>query len=201
MLRRVSAQYCDARLHCAQAVRSVVLRMSDNNMAMLTPGSAAARLNVSGAALRRMAVAYVEVYGELPEAAGGGRLWPMEAVERLEQARALLTAGRARSVRDALEALRAGAQVSVEVSAALGRDTRVLEVIAQRLEAVDRLECKVEELHSEIAALTQRQLEQGKQPDPVSDKPMSAPSIGSAEPRPGVLVRAAQRLERLFRLK
>jgi Ni,Fe-hydrogenase III small subunit len=54
--------------------------MSDDNMAMLTPGSAAARLNVSGAALRRMAVAYVEVYASCPKrqavvACGLWRLW------------------------------------------------------------------------------------------------------------------------------
>jgi DNA-binding transcriptional MerR regulator len=129
--------------------------MDDNpeESLLLKPGAAASRLGISGSALRRLAVTYEELHGALPEAAGGGRLFSTEAVERLRDARALMSAGRARSVRDALEALMSGAQVSVDAPAVLSRDTQVLEVIARRLEVAERLEMKVEELQREVAEL------------------------------------------------
>jgi hypothetical protein len=151
---------------------------------MMTPGAAASRLGVSGSALRRLSIAYEQVFGPLPEG-GSGRLWPVEAVERLAAARALLAAGRARSARDALEAVEAGAEVSPAAALEVSRDARVLEVIAARLEGVERLEREVEALRREVSEL--RALPPGE----VETK-------AGARVAGGPLVRLAHRLERLL---
>ncbi len=119
---------------------------------LLRPGVAAQRHGVSGAALRRMAAAYERVRGALPESSAG-RPWPIEAVERLEQARALLAAGRAKSVQAALEAHDLGARVSVDAAPALRDGATALNVIAVQLKGVVRLKQHVEALGNEIEAL------------------------------------------------
>jgi hypothetical protein len=84
------------------------------------PREAARLLEVSGSGLRRLAEIYAEVHGELPrdESTKGerkARLWPAEALERLQKARALVDAKRYGSIRDALEALERG-EVAPEAS-------------------------------------------------------------------------------------
>ncbi len=135
----------------------------------MSPGSAARRLGVSPSGLRRLAGAYSEVYGELQkDASGTSRIWSGEAVARLESARALMAAGRARSIKDALLAVEGGATPSADAALALGQDGRVVEalgVVAARLEAVlesnRRLEAEVEALRREVA--TSRALPEGEQ--------------------------------------
>jgi DNA-binding transcriptional MerR regulator len=127
---------------------------------VLTPGEVARRLGVSPSGLRRLAVIYGEVYGELQkDASGTTRLWSPEALTRLEQARALMAAGQARSIKDALIALERGAEPSPEAAVALAQDGRVVEalgVVAARLEAVlesnRRLEVEVETLRKRLDA-------------------------------------------------
>lgn len=125
---------------------------------VLSPGEAARRLKVSPSGLRRLAVVYGEVYGDLQKDAGGtSRLWPQEAVMRLEAARALLAAGQARSIRDALVAVEGGAAPRVEVAVQDGRVAEALGVVAARLEAVlgsnERLESEVQALRAEVEGL------------------------------------------------
>ncbi len=74
------------------------------------PGDVASRLGISGPGLRRLALIYERVYGELPRDPKLGRVWPQGAVERLERARADVQAGRAVSVEAALAAIRAGVE-------------------------------------------------------------------------------------------
>jgi hypothetical protein len=74
------------------------------------PGEVAAQLGISGPGLRRLALIYERVYGELPRDPKLGRVWPQEAAERLERARGDVQAGRAVSVEAALAAIRAGAE-------------------------------------------------------------------------------------------
>ena len=184
--------------------------MSDNereDTALLTPGAAAARLGISGAALRRMAVSYERVYGDLPEGAAG-RLWPTEAVDRLHEARALMNANRARSIQGGLEALKAGAQVSVEAPVASGRDLRTLEIIAERLEAVERLEREVAALRAEIQSKPtalpstmphSRPVAFGAGTAPESEPaPSTEARAGFEAVQDGVIVRLARRLERIL---
>jgi hypothetical protein len=161
--------------------------MADAEVVM-NPGDVARRLGVSPSGLRRLAGVYAQVYGDLPkDSSGTSRQWPGEAVYRLEQARALMAAGQARSIKDALLAVEKGATPSADAALALGQDGRVVEalgVVAARLEAVlesnRRLEAEVEALRREVA--TSRAL-------PELDK-------AALQDRPGVLTRVLRWLER-----
>jgi hypothetical protein len=66
-------------------------------------GDVAKQLDISLPGLRRLAVVYERVYGELPRD-DRGRLWPEEAVARLQAARAAVRKGRAASTEAALRA-------------------------------------------------------------------------------------------------
>ncbi len=128
---------------------------------VLSPGEAARRLGVSPSGLRRLAGPYGAVFGELPkDSAGTSRIWPQEAVGRLERARALMAAGQARSIRDALLAVEGGAVATADAALQLGEQGRTVEalgVVATQLEAVlrsnARLEAEVEALRSEVGEL------------------------------------------------
>ncbi len=157
----------------------------------MTPGDVAKRLGVSPSGLRRLASVYAGLYGELPkDSSGTSRQWPSEAVYRLEQARALMAAGQARSIRDALVAVESGAAPPVEVAVQDARVAEALGVVAARLEALqasnERLEAEVEALRSEVA--TGRALPEGEQ---------GAETVTGESS--GVLVRAARWLERFLR--
>jgi hypothetical protein len=167
--------------------------MADAEVVM-NPGDVARRLGVSPSGLRRLAGVYAQVHGELPkDSSGTSRQWPGEAVYRLEQARALMAAGQARSIKDALLAVEGGATPSADAALALGQDGRVIEalgVVAARLEALQasnaRLESEVEALRREVA--TARALPEGEQ---------GAETVTGKSS--GVLVRVATWLERLLR--
>lgn len=75
---------------------------------LYTPAVVARRLHVSGQALRRLAATYERVYAPL-QRDERGRMWTMDDIERLEEARALVRAGRAASVEAALRAMLEGA--------------------------------------------------------------------------------------------
>lgn len=153
----------------------------------LTPGIVAEDLGVSGAALRRMAAAYEKVYGPLPEGAAG-RLWPVEAVERLRDARKLIAGGRARSVQGALQLLRSGATLPVEAPWALKPITTGPGELVAELRA---LRGEVEAMRSELSEL--RALPPA--PTPAAE----AMSERAGEQRAdGALVRVARWLEQML---
>jgi hypothetical protein len=160
---------------------------------VLSPGEAARVLGVSPSGLRRLAVVYGEVYGELQKDAGGtSRIWPREAVVRLQAARSLMAAGQARSVRDALVAVEGGVAPPVEMAAAGGDVVAALGVVATRLEALQdsnqRLEAEVAALRSEVEGLKALP---ASEPSPV----VQDGSRGDDGP----MVRAARWLERRLR--
>jgi hypothetical protein len=116
-------------------------------------------------------------------------------VYRLEQARALLAAGQARSIKDALLAVEGGAVPSADAALALGQDGRVVEalgVVAVRLEA---LQASNERLEAEVAALRSEVAEARALPDAESPGDVPGAAVGSAD---GLMVRAARWLERLL---
>ena len=147
--------------------------------------------------LRRLAAVYAGVHGALPkDSAGTSRIWPQEAVGRLERARALMAAGQARSVADGLRAVEGGAVASQEAALALGRDGRVVEalgVVSAQLEAVlegnRRLEAEVRALREEVEA--------SRRLPPANSSP--AVSELHETPPEGPFVRAAQWLEQRLR--
>ncbi len=163
---------------------------------VLSPGEAARVLGVSPSGLRRLAVVYGEVYGELQKDAGGtSRIWPREAVVRLQAARALMAAGQARSVRDALRAVEGGAAPPVEMAAAAGDVVAALGVVATRLEALQdsnqRLEAEVAALRSEVEGL------RALRALPASERSPAVEGGGAGED--GLVVRAARWLEQRLR--
>jgi hypothetical protein len=138
-------------------------------------------------------VVYGEVYGALQKDAGGtSRIWPREAVVRLQAARALMAAGQARSIRDALVAVEGGTAPVVEMAVSDGRVEAALGVVATRLEALQdsnqRLEAEVRALRSEVEGL--RAL-------PASELSPAVEGRGAGED--GLVVRAARWLERRLR--
>lgn len=182
--------------------------MADEAEVVLNPGDVARRLGVSPSGLRRLAGVYAELYGDLPkDASGTSRLWPLEAVRQLEAARALLSAGQARSIKDALIAVETGAAPRVEMVAAQDRDViKALGVVAAQLEAVldsnRRLEAEVAALRSEVAAA--KVLPEAEQAAAVKgdggavEIPSNAPAAADVSPDSPV-VRAVRWLERRLR--
>ncbi len=118
---------------------------------ILYPLQVADRLGIGPAMLRRYAKDYESVYGELPRDRQG-RMYPLEAVERLEAARGLVMAGRYRSIRDALAGLQAGVQ---PLQVALEKRDEVLPAILAELkrlgDAVERLEAENRQLREQLA--------------------------------------------------
>ncbi len=164
---------------------------------VLSPGEAARRLGVSPSGLRRLAGVYGAVFKELPkDSSGTSRIWPQEAIGRLERARALMAAGQARSVADGLRAVEGGAVASQEAALALGRDGRMVEalgVVSAQLEAVlegnRRLEAEVRILREEVEA--------SRRLPPANSSP--AGSELHETPPEGPFVRAAKWLEQRLR--
>ncbi len=170
---------------------------------VLNPGDVARRLGVSPSGLRRLAGVYAELYGELPkDSSGTSRLWSPMAVNRLEAARALMAAGQARSIKDALLAVEDGAVPPVEVMAHDGRVEAALGVVAARLEAVlesnQRLEGEVAALRSEVAASRALPGAERVQMAEQDSGAAEAPAKGSAA-ADGPLVRTARWLEQIIR--
>ena len=89
------------------------------------PGDVAGRLGISGQRVRQLAAVYERVHGPLPRDRRG-RVWPEEAVERLEGAHAAVGGGRAASVEQALRAPESAAEGATGAgpNQAPGRGTR-----------------------------------------------------------------------------
>jgi hypothetical protein len=216
--------------------------MADNSEAdaeiFLSPGDAAHRLGLSPSGLRRLAGVWAQLYGDLPKGSSGNtRLWPQEAVVRLQQARLLVATGQARTIKDGLLAIERGAQSPpAGAVVSLGHDARIveaLEVVSAQLTAIREgnaaLRHEVAQLRGELAELraVQSQLVAPAQPLPEallgsewSAEQPEAPESAEGQPapdvqaqrqpeapdralsadqsQPGVLIRAAQRLEALL---
>jgi DNA-binding transcriptional MerR regulator len=85
---------------------------------LLEAGMAAEQLGVSASGLRRLAIIYETVYEKLPrKPRSNNRLFPEEAVERLQAARALLQAEKFRTINEALEGIKYGLVAEDEIEA------------------------------------------------------------------------------------
>lgn len=112
---------------------------------VMPPKDAARQLGIAASTLRRLAPTYEAVHGPLPwegDEAGGGRLWPAEAVTRVQEARALVEEGRAKSLERALRALAEGAPPPIGVLSRPGENGEV-----------EALRGEVEMLRAEVQAL------------------------------------------------
>ena len=117
------------------------------------PSYAAQELGVSTSGLRRLAAIYAEVHEELPRQENtNNRLWPSEAVERLKDARALVHAGRAKSVKEALRAVDRGVDVPA-VNQQPEASGEALEVLIREIRL---LRSEIQAMREENAALRER---------------------------------------------
>ncbi len=129
---------------------------ADDPQIVMPPKEAARRLGVASSTLRRLAPTYEAVHGPLPwegDEAGGGRLWPGEAVERVQAARGLVAEGRAKSLESALRALAGGAPPPSGMLARSDEAGELVEALRSELEAVRRGLAEIPELRAEVAAL------------------------------------------------
>lgn len=122
--------------------------MSDQAEVLYVPAEVGRRLGVKGSTLRNYAKAYETVYGELHRGSRGERLWPAEALERLDAARQLLRGGQAVSLEAALALLARG---DAEVSSVLAEPTP--EPMMLVLEELRALRQEVQDLKAQLQAL------------------------------------------------
>ncbi len=140
---------------------------------LLEPSAAMRQLGVSASGLRRLGQLYEQVHGQLPRKVkgsdrGNARLWPMEAIGRLRDARRLLEQGRSSSIVEALEALQQGVTPDdapdwLEAPSMASQDATA-QALRLLLEEVAALRAEVSAQRSEIADLKsvtvrQRELE------------------------------------------
>jgi len=161
--------------------------MSDDRpvVTLLEAGTAAERLGVSPSGLRRLSLIYEEVYESLPrKAKSNNRLWPEEAIGRLQTARALLQAERYRTIQEALEALKHGLVDEEDLEAhpkPLDSSQRGLEVLIGELR----------ELREELAATREQNL--------ALQSHLSKNLVSSPETDEALIVRLARRIDALLK--
>ncbi len=136
-----------------------------------SPAVVAKRLGISAAGLRRLAAGYERVHGELPRDERG-RLWPEEAVVRLEEARIAVREGRATSVEAALR----GAFVEPPPGQALTQEHDPQEALLRELrairEAIETQSQRIAALEEENRALRNRL----EAPEPVPEEEPLTPT-------------------------
>jgi hypothetical protein len=115
----------------------------------LAPKLVSEQLGVSPSGLRRLASIYESVHGDLPKDAMGGRLWEPQAVARLEAAKALVNAGRVKSVREAL----------VRPEESIVSELEALPRKVDASEALDLVLAELRDLRVQVTDLQNRQLE------------------------------------------
>jgi DNA-binding transcriptional MerR regulator len=125
-------------------------------MEVYTPAQAAEILKVASATLRRMARSYERSYEQLPRNERGDRLWPADAIDRLQAAKALRERGHASSLEAGLEMLATGGEEPGEVLewATAPKPWEVVVVQLQALrEAMGRLEVENRIIKDQLRAL------------------------------------------------
>lgn len=132
--------------------------MSESETIYYPPGDAARQLDVSPSGLRRYANFYEEVYGLMPRDPQGRRMWTGEAVGRLAAAKAVLAAGQAAGIKEALAGLESGKTAAPEaLTVTLPRDAlgvllKEMQSMREQLEGLQRLEARVEALQRQLEA-------------------------------------------------
>ncbi len=187
---------------------------------LLPPAEAMRALGVSASGLRRYASIYEELHGDMPRDNQGRRLWNRDAVDALRAAKGLVDAGKVSSIGQALEGLQDAPETIIEAAAKLSAKPTgdALSRVLEQLNSVNRLEYEVQLLRDQverqnelIGQLVARSLPPGVDNNRIdraleaemlkSQEPAAAPENDGPADRPGVFVRAAQRLERWLRLR
>jgi DNA-binding transcriptional MerR regulator len=125
----------------------------------LRPKDVAKRLGVSPSGLRRLASIYSARYGDMPRDEGANRLWPTEAVARLEVARGLVNSGRARSIDEALEAVERGLEAPTEavaISSTPPLSVSIAEVLKPMMDLLEAQESDIRAMRQELAFIREQ---------------------------------------------
>lgn len=155
----------------------------------LSPGAVQERLEVKGAGLRRLATLYERVHGSLPRDQRQGRLYPEEAVQRLEHARDDVRAGRYSNIESALRGVVAveGVEVQTESHEATQRNLEALtEEIRLLRGAVEAQTRRLEALEEENRALRAPQRPRDHAQEPPEDSEGVESSGDAGEPESNV---------------
>ncbi len=169
--------------------------MQNDGDVMFEAGAAAERLALSVSGMRRLAVIFEQVHGELPrkpDAKGrvsesSGRLYSVEVLEQLETARAMVEAERYPTIREALRALARGEPADLPAEVATGARGASSEAAWRAvLGELREVRAELVALRSEVA--TGRALPEGEQ--------VAETVTGESS---GVFVRLALWLERVLR--
>lgn len=134
--------------------------MQKQDEVLYSPAEVERQLGVKGSTLRNYAKAYESVFGELYRGSRNERLWPTEALERLDAARSLFQAGKAVSLEAALELLGAS---DAELSTVLA-ETNQPDPMMLVLEELRALRQEVNELKAQLALPTPEAAEPAKAP-------------------------------------
>ncbi len=185
----------------------------DGEGVLLPPAEAMRVLGVSASGLRRYASIYEAIHGDMTRDNQGRRLWNRQSVDALRAAKGLVDAGKVASISAALEGLQDAPQTMIEAAANLSAKPtdEALNRVLEKLNSVSRLELEVQLLREQVEkqnALMEQLVERRVLPPSVNDERIDralevemrasqTPATPSAD-RPGILVRAAQRLERLL---
>ena len=162
---------------------------NDDDTLVMPPYAAAAQLGIADSTLRRLAPTYEAVFGELPwetnrdgKRQGGGRMWPESAVRRVEEARAFVAAGHAKSLESALHAIREGAHLP---DAPLARPVMNAEMQAWEREQIADI------MRDVMRPIIREGLAALRPPESSQDEP-------EPQQRPGLWARAGARLDGLL---
>ncbi len=167
-----------------------------------SPAEAAEAFSFAPSLLRRYAAIYEAVGGFIPHDRRGGRLYSESVLRHFTQARERVKAGE--TVGDALRTFDLAAAEAVPDAQTQLDAKQVLSHLERVLASNERLEAEVAALRECIEQLADRQILPPGVNDERIDRALEvemqanqAPATPSAD-RPGILVRAAQRLERLL---
>ncbi|UCH24544.1 MAG: hypothetical protein JSV66_11365 [Trueperaceae bacterium] len=122
---------------------------------LFSPRAVQERLEVNDSTLRRYARAYETVWGSLPKDYRRSRLYPAEAVTRLERAKGLVDSGKVHSFRQALESLKSGHPPSGEPVERL-ENPRISDALRVIHEEILALRAEVAEVRRQNRELTRR---------------------------------------------
>src|SRR3712207_2226586 len=83
----------------------LVMEAEGSEQRLIRSAAAANMLGISTTTLNRIALIYEQVHGELPRGGRHVRLWPLEAIERIQSARLAVKERRVESIETALRGI------------------------------------------------------------------------------------------------
>jgi flagellar motility protein MotE (MotC chaperone) len=113
-------------------------------------------LGVSAATLRRLAKSYEAAFGELPTDGAGGRIYPDEALDLMQEARDLVSARRVGTLEQAFKLLandREGAEIALQQTDTPALLQELMTEIRAMRHMIERLSADNAELQEHVRAL------------------------------------------------